>query len=167
MRHILAAVATALILSPPTQVGAQESQLEQLAWLAGCWAAESGEPGSGEHWLPLAGGTMLGVGRTVKDGKTVEHEFLQIRLNADGKVVYIALPSRQNEATFVASSVGERAVTFENPQHDFPQRIIYRALPENRLAARIEGTRGGALRGIDFPMRRVQCETLAPAALGK
>ncbi len=101
---------------------------------------------------------MLGIGRTVRNGKTVEHEFLQIRLNAEGKVVYIALPSRQKEATFVASSIGERAITFENLQHDFPQRIIYRALAENRLAARIEGMRGGNLRGIDFPMTRVSCE---------
>jgi hypothetical protein len=104
---------------------------------------------------------MLGVGRTVRNGRTVEHEFLQIRLNAEGRVVYVALPSRQKEATFVASSIGERSVTFENPQHDFPQRISYRALPEDRLAARVEGTRGGTLRGIDFPMKRVPCEALA------
>jgi Domain of unknown function (DUF6265) len=166
MRHLLAAVTT-LALASSTPASAQESPLEQLAWLSGCWASESGEAGSGEHWLPLAGGTMLGIGRTVRNGKTVEHEFLQIRLNAEGKVVYIALPSRQKEATFVASSIGERAVTFENPQHDFPQRIIYRALPENRLAARIEGMRGGNLRGIDFPMKRVQCEAPPSTAPSK
>jgi len=104
---------------------------------------------------------MLGVGRTVRNGKTVEHEFLQIRLNAEGKIVYIALPSRQKEATFTASIVTDGSVTFENPQHDFPQRITYKALPGDRLAARIEGVRGGTLRGIDFPMKRVQCEGLA------
>lgn len=103
---------------------------------------------------------MLGVARTVKNGRTVEHEFLQIRLNAEGKIVYIAQPSRQKEATFTATSVSETAVTFENPQHDFPQRISYRALPGDRLAARIEGLRGGSLRGIDFPMKRVPCDAL-------
>ncbi|PND40115.1 hypothetical protein C1O66_01630 [Paucibacter aquatile] len=104
---------------------------------------------------------MLGVARTVKKGKTVAHEFLQIRLNAEGQIVYIALPSGQKETTFTGTSVSETAVTFENPQHDFPQRISYRALPGDRLLARIEGQRGGALRGIDFPMKRVACEALA------
>ena len=39
--------------------------------------------------------------------------------------------------------------------------VIYRLLPGDRLAARIEGLRGGSLRGIDFPMKRVPCEQLA------
>ncbi len=150
---------TALCLTSAAQ--SQEAPLSSLGWMSGCWASESGEPGSGEHWLPPAGGSMLGVARTVKKGKTVAHEFLQIRLNAEGQIVYIALPSGQKEATFTGTSVSETAVTFENPQHDFPQRISYRALPGDRLLARIEGQRGGALRGIDFPMKRVACEALA------
>ncbi|OWQ85626.1 hypothetical protein CDN99_21300 [Roseateles aquatilis] len=157
MRCFIAALIAAL-LSSPMVARAEDSPLEQLSWLAGCWAAENGEAGSVEHWLPLAGGTMLGIGRTVKNGRTVEHEFLQIRLNAEGKPVYIALPSRQKEATFVATSIGDRAVVFENPAHDFPQRISYRAVGDDRLAARIEGLRNGAARGIDFPMKRVSCE---------
>ncbi len=104
---------------------------------------------------------MLGVGRTVRNGKTVDYEFLQIRTNDEGKAVYIAMPSGQKEATFVAAKVVEGSVTFENPRYDFPQRIIYKSLPGDRLAARIEGRCGGTMRGIDFPMKRVPCEALA------
>ena len=68
---------------------------------------------------------MLGLGRTVKGGTTVDYEFLQIRMNAEGKVVYVARPSNQAEATFTATSVAEGSVTFENLQHDFPHRIMY------------------------------------------
>ncbi|HEY0686825.1 MAG TPA: DUF6265 family protein [Steroidobacter sp.] len=143
---------------------AAEADIASLAWLAGCWQSEKGEPGSGEHWLPPAGGAMFGVSRTVKNGKTVEFEFVQLRVNADGKLVFIALPSGQKEATFVASALDDRSVTFENPQHDFPQKVIYRLQPDGRLVARIEGTRGGALRGVDFPMKRVACEALAGAS---
>ena len=167
MRPRLAAVIAlplvALTALAPTLVRADDAQLERLGWLAGCWAAEKGEAGSVEHWLPLAGGTMLGIGRTVRNGRTVEHEFMQIRLNAEGQPVFIAQPSRQKEATFVATSIDERAVTFENPAHDFPQRVIYRAVGESGLAARIEGQRNGTTRGIDFPMRRVACEAAKPA----
>jgi len=167
MRPRLAAVIAlplvALTALAPALVRADDTSLERLGWLAGCWAAEQGEAGSVEHWLPLAGGTMLGIGRTVRNGRTVEHEFMQIRLNAEGQPVFIAQPSRQKEATFVATSIGERAVTFENPAHDFPQRVIYRAVGESGLAARIEGQRNGTTRGIDFPMRRVACEATKPA----
>lgn len=53
------------------------------------------------------------------------------------------------------------SVTFENPQHDFPQKVSYRLESADRLIGRIEGNRGGSLRGIDFPMRRVPCEPLS------
>ena len=161
----LLVIATLLVF--PSSPRAQDSDLASLSWLAGCWASESGETGSGEQWTPLAGGTMLGLGRTIKDGKTVEYEFLQIRKNTEGKVVYVALPSRQKETTFTATSVAESSVTFENPQHDFPQSIVYRLLPGNRLVVRIEGKQDGHVRGVDFPMRRVPCDLPAGASEAK
>lgn len=87
-----------------------------------------------------------------------------MRLNAEGKLVFIALPSGQKETTFVASAVGKDSVTFENPQHDFPQKVLYRLQSSDRLVARIEGTRGGTLRGVDFPMKRVACDALVGAS---
>jgi hypothetical protein len=155
----LALVAASLAL--PAAAQAQAQNIASIGWLAGCWAAEAAEAGSGEQWLPLAGGTMLGVGRTVKDGKTVAHEFMQIRTDGDGKVVFIALPSGKTEASFAATSLTDSSVTFENLQHDFPQRVRYSAVGSDRLAARIEGMRNGTLRGVDFPMRRVPCGALA------
>lgn len=151
-------VTTAALLLTAAGVAAAEEDVTSLAWMAGCWASEKGDAGSVEHWLPPAGGTMLGVSRTVKNGKTVEFEYMQLRTNTEGKLVFIALPSGQKETTFAASSVGKDSVTFENPQHDFPQKVIYRLESPTRLVARIEGKRGETVRGVDFPMRRVSCE---------
>jgi hypothetical protein len=136
---------------------AQAQTVDQLAWLAGCWASERGEAGSGEQWMAPAGGTMLGVSRTVRGARTVEHEFMQIRTGADGKLVFIALPSGQRETSFPLASIGEREVVFENPQHDFPTRVSYRLQADDRLVARIEGQRDGKPRGIDFSFKRIAC----------
>jgi Domain of unknown function (DUF6265) len=148
---------TCLLLAAP--VCAAEDPLQRLAWLAGCWRAEGAEAGSGEQWLAPAGGTLLGVSRTVKSGTTVAHEFMQIRRNAEGNVVYVAQPSGQAEASFTLQAGAAAEAVFENPQHDFPQRVIYRLEDGGRLRARIEGLRNGQLRGIDFPLQRVPCET--------
>ena len=131
--------------------------VEALAFLAGCWASERGEAGSGEQWMAPAGGTMLGMSRTVRGGATVAHEFLQIREVEPGKLAYVARPSGQAEATFMLVRAAPGEAVFENPQHDFPQRIVYRRDGEDRLLARIEGPQGEAWRGIDFPLRRVAC----------
>ncbi|MBC7940269.1 MAG: hypothetical protein H7Z19_10985, partial [Chitinophagaceae bacterium] len=145
----------------------EAATLAPLAWLTGCWAAEGAETGSVEQWLEPAGATMLGVSRTVKGGKTVAHEFMQIRLNAEGRVVFIALPSGQTEASFLATTLTDSEVVFENALHDFPQRVIYRSLPGGRLVARIEGVRRGTARAVDFPMQRVSCNAPAAAPAGR
>lgn len=167
MKAALRAVAAAASLVATT-AGAQPNPdaLTRLAWLAGCWASERGEPGSVEQWMPLAGGTMLGMSRTVKNGRTLEHEFLQIRTTTENRVVYIAEPSGQKRTVFELLRMDEREVVFENLAHDFPQRVIYRRGEGGQLAARIEGLRNGVMRGVDFPLRRESCdaqvERLAP-----
>jgi hypothetical protein len=131
-------------------------ELDKLAWLAGCWTGGDDVRQVDEQWMKPLGGTMMGMGRTVANGKTVDWETLVIR-HAGSEIVFVANPARQAEASFTMVSASENEVRFENPSHDFPQRIIYRLNPDGSLHARIEGTRDGKLRGVDFPMKRGKC----------
>jgi hypothetical protein len=149
-------VAALLLLAGAT---AKAADISQLAWLGGCWKAETAEPGSGEHWLPLAGGTMLGVSRTVKQGMTIEFEFMQIGTMQNGGLAFTAMPSGQRATVFPMLRLAEAEVVFENPEHDFPQRVIYQREGTAKLRARIEGMRRGALRIVEFPMNRVSCDS--------
>lgn len=152
-------IAAALLILAVAGAGASAADISRLAWLGGCWKSETGEPGSGEHWMPLAGGTLLGVSRTVKQGKTVAFEFMQIRTVENGQLAFIAEPSGQRTTVFPLLRMGDKEAVFENPEHDFPQRVIYQLEGATRLRARIEGMRGGALRVIEFPMSRVNCDS--------
>lgn len=147
-------IATSLAVS---SAHAQQASFDSLHWLAGCWQHENGEPGSMEQWMPAAADSMLGMARTVKKGKTVAHEFMQIRLNAEGKLIFIALPSGQTETTFSLRQSSPQSIEFDNPQHDFPQRVSYQWQAPNKLLARIEGVSKGKQRAIDFPMIKVAC----------
>lgn len=131
--------------------------LDALVWLAGCWTREGAEAGSVEAWLPPAGGSMLGMARSIRQGRMVEHEFLRLHVDAQGRVVYTASPSRQATTDFVATEVGEGTARFENLAHDFPQRIVYARDGDERLTVRIEGEHDGRTRGIDFRFRRSAC----------
>lgn len=138
--------------------GAAPDPVAKLGWLQGCWAAPGAEAGSVEQWSSAAGGTMFGISRTVKNGKTVEFEFVQIRETEPGKLAYMAQPSGQRPASFPLLRLSESEVVFENLAHDFPQRIIYRRDGERALHARIEGMSNGKLKARDFPMQRISCE---------
>ena len=130
-----------------------------FAWMQGCWRASDGaDAGSGEHWMGAAGGTVIGMSRTIRNGKTVAYELLQIRETEPGKLAYIATPSGRAPTTFALLRQDGTEFVFENLAHDFPQRIIYRRDGDKKLFARIEGTVQGKAKGIDFPMVRVLCE---------
>jgi Domain of unknown function (DUF6265) len=156
-RRSVCAVALAALAS--VGAAAAEPDIAKLAWLAGCWMNESAEPGSVEHWTALAGGTMLGMSRIVRRGETVEFEFMQLRHLPDGTLAFIALPSGQAPTVFPLLRISDVEAAFENPEHDFPQRVIYARDGESKLRARIEGMRDGTLRVIEFPMSRVSCDS--------
>jgi len=130
--------------------------IDELAWLSGCWLAERDEGGSGEMWMAPAGSRLLGMSRTVRGGRTVAHEFMQIVDAADG-LTFIAMPSAKPSASFRAVRVELRRVTFENPNKDFPQRVIYESPDDATLIGRIEGQHDGRERHVDFPMKRIAC----------
>ena len=135
----------------------QKPTLEDLAWMAGCWERSSAARVVEEQWMRPSGGTMLGMSRTVVNGKTVEYEHLIIK--HDGETIdYIATPSGQQQATFRLVKFSATEAVFENPEHDFPQRIIYRIKEDGSLHARIEGKMNGRARGIDFPFNKVSCD---------
>jgi hypothetical protein len=132
------------------------SGVDALEWMAGCWAQTRPDGLTEEHWMKPSGGTMLGMSRTVRRGRTTAYEFLQIR-DVGGKLAYVAKPSGQEETPFAVKTLSDGEVVFENPTHDYPQRIMYRRHADGTLmTARIEGTKQGQVRGVDFPYKRCQ-----------
>jgi hypothetical protein len=117
--------------------------LADLAWMAGSW---SGTTARGiemeEHWTAPKGNSMIGLHRDVVKGRTALFEFLRIEQQAD-QIVYLSMPNGRSPATpFPLKEVAGTRVVFENPAHDFPQRIIY-WMDGADLRARIEGTNNG------------------------
>ena len=136
---------------------APTASVEDLAWLKGCWRSAGEGRQTTEHWLSPAGGAILGISQTIAAGKTVEFEFMRIAQEENGDIFFIATPSGQKETRFKLVKFGAGEAVFENPAHDFPQRVIYRRDGDS-LLGRIEGLSKGKGRAVDFPLRRVPCD---------
>jgi hypothetical protein len=119
---------------------AAPNALEPLRFLEGVWKGGSGKASFEERWTDAAGGTMLGVSRTIVSGKTVAFEFLRIEAREDG-VFYVAQPNGRPPTDFKLTRVSAGEAVFENPQHDHPKIIRYR-LSEGELVAAVEGDEG-------------------------
>ncbi|MCI0411259.1 DUF6265 family protein [bacterium] len=135
---------------------ASASNLTGFEKLSGCWEHRDSGQVYEDQWMRPAGDMMLGMSRTLKEGKAVTFEFIQIQSRTDG-TFYIASPSKQEKTEFKLTSFDKNVAVFENPDHDFPQKVVYRFAAEDSLEAWIEGTRNGKSSKIEFPMTRVKC----------
>lgn len=147
---VLIAAALAIAAAPRPPAG-----IERLAWLQGCWSVTTGERDVEEYWMAPKGSSMLGIARTTRNGLLTDYEMTLIR-QAEDRIVYEAHPSQQPMTLFYSIDVSSSRIVFENPKHDFPQRIGYERTG-NRLLAWIEGTQNGKARRIEFPYVRTSC----------
>ena len=103
-------------------------------WLSGCWERRADGFLYEEYWMQPAAGVMLGVSRTVVDGRLAGTEYLRIDVNERGEMRYVASPSNQAVTVFSLVMASADRLVFENLEHDFPQRIIYSRAGKRLLA---------------------------------
>ena len=127
--------------------------LSSLSWIAGTWTGVQGKVEMEEHWLPAKGNMMLGLHRDVVGPKTVMFEYLRIEATPDA-ITYWASPKGRPATPFRLKESGENRVVFENPEHDFPQRIIYWLDKDGALHAKIEGTQNGKVVAEEWTWRK-------------
>ena len=129
---------------PPTTPPLQPARatIAQVAWIGGTWAGTRGTSAIEERWTPPAGGAMLAISRTLRDGVMSAFEFLCI-VERDGGLVYTAMPNGRMPATdFTLTKIDDSSATFENPAHDFPKMIRYTKQPDGSLEAVTAGAGG-------------------------
>lgn len=151
MNWIKVSLLALALLVASLQAGERAASLADLGWLSGSWKQEANGKVIEEHWTTPAGGSMLGMSRTIKNGKTVAFEFLRIE-QRDGTLLYIAQPQGAPPTEFRLLSANDNELVFANPQHDFPKRIRYRRNPDGSVTARVEDESGK--KGNDFTYLR-------------
>ena len=135
-----------------TEASGTDTPAETLAWLAGHWCGVGSHAGNEEYWLAPANGELLGLSRSLRDGEMTAFEFLRI-VDDGGQSYYVAQPGGRPPTRFALSDAGAQWVRFDNPVHDFPQRIEYRRKGD-ALTATISGPGSdGAEQRIEFPMQ--------------
>jgi len=132
--------------------------LEQFDWLAGTWTRESASATVYESWRVLSERTMEGqshvVLKTTGERRLAESLLL---VEMGGEIYYIPRPPENPyPVTFRLTSHDDGVAVFENPQHDFPTKIVYRRNDDGSMTASIEGPteRPGEPGRIDFHFTR-------------
>jgi hypothetical protein len=141
----------ALLLSGCTPI------LKQLHHLEGTWQRSTKSGLAYEAWKIEKPNLMLGKGYEGTGPETTVQETLRLFVE-DGKIIYEATVPVQNEGKpvrfpLVKTSGDGKAFIFENPAHDFPQRLVYHFIGSDSLHVRAEDLAGN---GLDFGFRKME-----------
>ena len=123
MRIFAALACLGLIAAAPA--AEQKLPLPMPDWLTGVWAQQAPDGSWVEEWWTTARGRMMiGASNTGKGDAVTFYEHMRIE-NGAGGLAFCALPKGQAGACFKATSASASEIVFENPAHDYPQRIRY------------------------------------------
>lgn len=132
----------------------EKLNLKSLKWMLGNWESKTEEGILYERWNKLNDSTYDGHAFAISlDGDTTFSENAKVILR-NGQIIYSVTVNTDETTDFTLVDNEEQAV-FENINHDYPQRIIYKNLSTDSLYARIEGTVDGAENFEEFRYGKV------------
>lgn len=135
-----------------------------LDFMLGCWRGMGTDGGVLEEHYSRLPDEIVGTSAFAQGGQVVQTETTRILL---GEHPYAMIPTVNGtpSVTFNLLPMTEgRRATFENAEHDFPQRIIYAATSPDSLLARIEGTQNGDAISMEWTMTSIPCPASAAAS---
>ena len=134
------------------------NELEKASWLIGKWQNNSPEGNATETWEMKNDSAFAGKSYFVVGKDTVSSETISLEQNGK-ELFYIPTVKTQNNeqpVKFALTSSTSKQLVFENPKHDFPQKISYTQITNDSLLAEISGTMDGKQNSQKFPMTRVK-----------
>lgn len=130
-----------------------QTSLQSLEWILGEWQHIQGEMVFTEQWQMSPDSSLyIGTGKAQKNDKIVSQEDMRIEM-LNGELHYIVTVHNHNENSaipFRLTSSTNNSVIFENPDHDFPQKIEYTFKNNNSIHAVVSATLNEKIRKLDF-----------------
>ena len=112
------------------------TDLSQFEFMLGDWGAEFPQGAFYESWTKESDTKFTGEAYKVFGGDSSLSEILTLEVIYDGYhngVYYIAQPVLQDTTYFQFVAGTNEDAEFQNPEHDFPQRIAYRKVSDDEL----------------------------------
>lgn len=153
---VSASEAAAAIPAPVIATG--KNTVDAFQWMTGCWQAKSARDGSiiSETWLSPRAGSMLGIGQTYLDSKTLGWEAMRVYDEA-GAVKLWLRPGARAELTMTLEAAGDAFNAFSVKEGDTTTKLRYERKSATEMLATFRLEQGENRRGADFLFAKVEC----------
>lgn len=153
MKHCLTAIFACFIYT----ITSAQSSSTIPKWLLGKWENQTQRGKMVEEWSKTNDSTYSGKSYLITSTDSISLESIALKKEGND-IFYIPTVKGQNNdqpVKFKLTSSSANQLVFENPAHDFPQKITYTLESENFLTAEISGIINGQQRSRKFPMKKL------------
>jgi hypothetical protein len=127
-------------------------------WLLGNWENKSPDGNLFESWKKVNDSLFIGESYFIKGKDTLHSEKIQMKQKGEA-LFYIATVKGQNNdkpVTFKYNDTIQKLLVFENPKHDFPQKIMYSQITKDSIVIQISGIQQGKPSSERFSMKKTE-----------
>jgi hypothetical protein len=160
---VLCQAASSSGVQPPAPAPAKAA-VDDLAWIAGAWGGTLNGRTIEQHWMRPAGGSMVGMYRSIRDGRATLYEILAIEAR-DGEVFLrikhfapgaglVSREEKDQSVDYALVKAESRTAVFEGTGAA-PARVTFHGPSPEALTITVEGERDGKRSATEFKYRRL------------
>ncbi|WP_298122097.1 DUF6265 family protein [Flavobacterium sp.] len=134
------------------------TQLNKVNWFLGNWENSTKEATFKEIWNKNNDSSYIGESFVIVEKDTVFYEKIDLFQSKDSLFYKVSVKDQNKEkpVSFYMTKSNDKEVTFENPKHDFPTKIVYTKITNDSLVATIYGKKDGKEMSETFPMKKTK-----------
>ncbi len=132
------------------------SQLEKANWFLGEWKNPTPNAHFTEIWTKENDSIYKAKSFVTIKKDTVFYENIILEQKNDSLFYTVSVKAQKKEqpVSFYLTTSSANQLIFENPKHDYPNKIIYTKITNNNILAEISGIQNGKKIKESFPMKR-------------
>jgi len=156
MKFTIKIVAFLLLVSCQSKSGKKYEQLEKINWLIGNWENKMPNGTLKEIWIKENDSMFSAKSYYIKEEDTLHNETILLTQKNDVITYSAKIIGENNDKSidFKLTSMTENNCVFENPSHDYPQKIMYKKASNNNLIATISGIQQGKQSTENYSMKK-------------
>ena len=134
------------------------NRLKKANWFIGSWENSSKEATFKEIWKTKNDSSFVGESFVIVEKDTVFYEKIDLFESNDSLFYKVSVKDQNKEkpVSFYLTKSDDKELTFENPKHDFPAKIVYTKITNDSLVAVIYGKKDGKEMSENFPMKKTK-----------
>lgn len=156
MKKLILSLAAISIVACQNKSKNSYSLINKMTWLEGIWENKMPDGTLTETWTKVNDSTFNGKTLFIKEKDTIHNE--KIVLSQKGETLYytptVIGQNNDEPIEFKMTNSTENEFVFENPKHDYPQKIVYKKLNSTNLVATISGKQLGKASSESYPMKK-------------